>query len=50
MLGVIAGRDRFDATTADVPVPDYIAALTGDIKGARLGFPEHFSAKVLMTK
>ena len=39
VLGVIAGRDRFDSTTADVPVPDYTAELTGDLKGARLGFP-----------
>ncbi|HKG97663.1 MAG TPA: Asp-tRNA(Asn)/Glu-tRNA(Gln) amidotransferase subunit GatA [Pyrinomonadaceae bacterium] len=39
VLGVIAGRDPHDATTADVPVPDYIASLTGDLKGARLGFP-----------
>lgn len=39
VLGVIAGRDRHDATTADVPVPDYTASLTGDLKGARIGFP-----------
>ena len=39
VLGVIAGRDPRDATTADVPVPDYVASLTGDLKGARLGFP-----------
>jgi len=39
VLGVIAGRDPRDATSADVPVPDYVASLTGDIKGARLGFP-----------
>jgi len=39
VLGVIAGRDPHDATTADVPVPDYSAALTGNITGARLGFP-----------
>jgi aspartyl-tRNA(Asn)/glutamyl-tRNA(Gln) amidotransferase subunit A len=39
VLGVIAGRDRHDATTADVPVPDYTAALDGDLKGARIGFP-----------
>jgi aspartyl-tRNA(Asn)/glutamyl-tRNA(Gln) amidotransferase subunit A len=37
MLGVIAGRDECDATTADVDVPDYAAALTGDVKGARIG-------------
>jgi len=39
VLKVIAGRDPHDATTADVPVPDYAAGLTADIKGARLGFP-----------
>jgi aspartyl-tRNA(Asn)/glutamyl-tRNA(Gln) amidotransferase subunit A len=39
VLGVIAGRDPRDATTANVPVPDYTATLTGDLKGARLGFP-----------
>jgi aspartyl-tRNA(Asn)/glutamyl-tRNA(Gln) amidotransferase subunit A len=39
VLGVIAGRDPHDATTADVPVPDYAAELTGNIKGARIGLP-----------
>ena len=39
VLGVMAGRDPHDATTADVPVPDYVASLTGDLKGVRLGFP-----------
>ncbi|HEY6232641.1 MAG TPA: Asp-tRNA(Asn)/Glu-tRNA(Gln) amidotransferase subunit GatA [Pyrinomonadaceae bacterium] len=39
VLGVIAGRDPHDATTADVPVPNYEAKLSGDIKGARLGVP-----------
>jgi aspartyl-tRNA(Asn)/glutamyl-tRNA(Gln) amidotransferase subunit A len=39
VLGVIAGRDPHDATTADVPVPDYLAELSGDIKGARIGLP-----------
>lgn len=43
VLGAIAGRDKHDATTADVSVPDYTASLTGDLKsglkGARLGFP-----------
>lgn len=38
-LKVIAGRDPHDATTADVPVPDYLAQLTGDIQGVRIGFP-----------
>ena len=39
VLGVIAGRDRYDSTTADVPVPDYTATLDGDLKGTRIGFP-----------
>jgi aspartyl-tRNA(Asn)/glutamyl-tRNA(Gln) amidotransferase subunit A len=37
VLQVIAGRDPHDATTADVPVPDYSAELNGEIKGMRLG-------------
>jgi aspartyl-tRNA(Asn)/glutamyl-tRNA(Gln) amidotransferase subunit A len=39
VLSVIAGRDARDATTADVEVPDYAAALTGEVRGARLGVP-----------
>jgi aspartyl-tRNA(Asn)/glutamyl-tRNA(Gln) amidotransferase subunit A len=39
VLGVIAGRDPHDATTAEVAVPDYRAELTADVKGARIGFP-----------
>jgi aspartyl-tRNA(Asn)/glutamyl-tRNA(Gln) amidotransferase subunit A len=39
VLGVIAGRDSHDATTAAVPVPDYAAGLTGEVKGSRIGFP-----------
>ncbi|HYP53274.1 MAG TPA: amidase family protein, partial [Pyrinomonadaceae bacterium] len=39
VLGCIAGRDERDATTADVPVPDYDAELGGDVRGARVGVP-----------
>jgi aspartyl-tRNA(Asn)/glutamyl-tRNA(Gln) amidotransferase subunit A len=39
VLGVISGRDPHDATTADVPVPDYAAALAQGIDGARIGVP-----------
>jgi len=39
VLQTIAGRDERDATTADVPVPDYAAGLAGDIRGARIGVP-----------
>jgi aspartyl-tRNA(Asn)/glutamyl-tRNA(Gln) amidotransferase subunit A len=47
VLKVIAGRDPHDSTTADVPVPDYVAELGGDFKGARLGFPEALFGKGL---
>lgn len=40
VLQIIAGHDPHDATTADVPVPDYPLELTGDIKGARIGLPQ----------
>ncbi len=39
VLGVIAGKDSHDATTADVPVPDYVAELSSEVKGARIGVP-----------
>jgi aspartyl-tRNA(Asn)/glutamyl-tRNA(Gln) amidotransferase subunit A len=39
VLGVIAGHDPSDATTAVTPVPDYVAALTGDVRGLRVGVP-----------
>ena len=39
VLAVIAGHDPLDATSADVPVPDYRRALTGDVAGLRVGVP-----------
>ena len=36
-LAAIAGHDQKDPYTWDVPVPDYVAALTGDISGLRVG-------------
>ncbi|MGB9178707.1 MAG: amidase family protein, partial [Pyrinomonadaceae bacterium] len=39
VLRVIAGRDELDATTAQVDVPDYVAEVSQDIKGARIGVP-----------
>ena len=46
VLGVMAGRDRRDSTSADVPVPDYLAGLAGDgsLKGLRLGVPAEYFA------
>ena len=37
MLNAIAGYDPADPTTSVLPVPDYTAALTGDVKGLRVG-------------
>jgi aspartyl-tRNA(Asn)/glutamyl-tRNA(Gln) amidotransferase subunit A len=37
VLQVIAGRDKHDATTADVPVPNYTGALNGEVTGVRIG-------------
>jgi aspartyl-tRNA(Asn)/glutamyl-tRNA(Gln) amidotransferase subunit A len=39
VLQVMAGQDDQDATTAREPVPDWSAALTGDIRGCRIGVP-----------
>jgi len=42
MLGVMAGHDPRDSTSASVPVPDFEAALSGDISGLRVGIPKEY--------
>ncbi len=42
LLGAIAGHDPMDSTSMPVPVPDYHAALTGDIRGLRVGVPKEY--------
>jgi aspartyl-tRNA(Asn)/glutamyl-tRNA(Gln) amidotransferase subunit A len=37
MLQVLAGHDPSDACAVDEPVPDYLAGLTGDLTGLRIG-------------
>jgi aspartyl-tRNA(Asn)/glutamyl-tRNA(Gln) amidotransferase subunit A len=37
ILSIVAGRDERDPTTSRRPVPDYLAALGGDLAGLRLG-------------
>lgn len=36
-LEVISGHDPNDSTSVDIPVPNYRAALTGEIRGVRIG-------------
>lgn len=42
MLGAMAGADEKDSTVANIPVPDYTLALTGDIKGKKIGIPKEY--------
>ncbi|AMY70204.1 Asp-tRNA(Asn)/Glu-tRNA(Gln) amidotransferase subunit GatA [Frigidibacter mobilis] len=42
MLGTMAGPDTRDSTCADLPVPDFEAALTGDIRGRKIGIPREY--------
>ena len=42
MLGAMAGHDAKDSTSADIPVPDFEAALTGDIRGKVIGIPREY--------
>jgi aspartyl-tRNA(Asn)/glutamyl-tRNA(Gln) amidotransferase subunit A len=42
VLQAIAGHDPLDPTTSAEPVPDYTRALTGDIRGVRVGVPGRF--------
>jgi aspartyl-tRNA(Asn)/glutamyl-tRNA(Gln) amidotransferase subunit A len=50
-LGAIAGRDRYDSTSADVPVVDYSAASNDSLQGVVIGrpkeyFPESLDARI----
>ncbi|AXX97285.1 Asp-tRNA(Asn)/Glu-tRNA(Gln) amidotransferase subunit GatA [Profundibacter amoris] len=42
MLEAMAGHDPLDSTSADLPVPNFEAALTGDIKGKKIGIPKEY--------
>ncbi|HZD26043.1 MAG TPA: Asp-tRNA(Asn)/Glu-tRNA(Gln) amidotransferase subunit GatA [Alphaproteobacteria bacterium] len=42
MLGAMAGFDPKDSTSADQPVPDFEAALTGDVRGLKIGVPKEY--------
>jgi len=42
VLGALAGHDPRDSTSVDMAVPDYGAALSGEVKGLRLGVPREY--------
>jgi len=42
MLRTIAGRDPMDSTSADIPVPDYVAELEKSIAGLKIGVAKEY--------
>ncbi|PZQ49839.1 MAG: Asp-tRNA(Asn)/Glu-tRNA(Gln) amidotransferase GatCAB subunit A [Rhodovulum sulfidophilum] len=42
MLGAMAGHDPKDSTSAPMAVPDFEAALVGDMRGKRIGIPVEY--------
>jgi len=42
LVGLMAGADPADPTTSTRPVPDYMAATTGSLKGIKIGVPTAF--------
>jgi aspartyl-tRNA(Asn)/glutamyl-tRNA(Gln) amidotransferase subunit A len=42
LLGAIAGHDPLDSTSAPQPVADYTTALTGDVRGLKIGVPREY--------
>ena len=47
VLRTIAGRDAMDSTSADVPVPDYVAELDKPVRGLKLGVAKEYFGKGL---
>jgi aspartyl-tRNA(Asn)/glutamyl-tRNA(Gln) amidotransferase subunit A len=45
LLQAIAGHDAADATSSSLPVPDYAKALTGSVKGLRIGLPREYEVE-----
>lgn len=45
LLQVIAGHDAMDSTSIKAKIPDYYEALTGDIKGLRVGIVSELMAE-----
>ena len=42
LLNIISGQDAKDATSARVPVPDFLAGLNNEVKGLKVGLPKEY--------
>src|SRR3954471_16529691 len=42
MLKTIAGRDPMDSTSAEIPVPDYVAEIGREVKGMKIGIADEY--------
>ena len=42
LLGIIAGHDPRDSTSANVPVPNYTESLVNKVEGLRIGIPKEY--------
>jgi aspartyl-tRNA(Asn)/glutamyl-tRNA(Gln) amidotransferase subunit A len=47
LLQAMAGYDAKDPGSAQRPVPDYVAALRGDVRGLRIGIPREYFFEML---
>src|SRR6516164_3497446 len=47
ILQHIAGRDPLDSTSAEVPVPDYVAEIEKPVQGLKIGIPKEYFAEGL---
>ncbi len=45
LLGIIAGHDLMDSTSVNAPVPEFDRALSGDLRGVKIGLPEECFAQ-----
>ena len=50
MLRTIAGRDPMDSTSADIPVPDYVAELNKPTRGLKIGVAKEYLGEGLDTE
>lgn len=50
MLSITAGYDPLDATTPEIPIPDYTKSLNKPVKGLRIGMPKEYFGEGLDKK